>query len=87
MGLYWAISGDGLRARRALAWLALVAALSITGMTWFGFPQTGKDEQASGAVTTATGRQPITLTIRKSDPVRPLPQHHRTDPWVRSCWV
>lgn len=73
LGLYWALSGYGLRARRALAWLALVTVLSIIGMTWFGFPQAGTDQKVSGAVATATGRQPITLTIRRLDPVRSLP--------------
>jgi uncharacterized protein YjbI with pentapeptide repeats len=70
--LYWTISGYGLRARRALAWLALLTALSIGGLTWFGFPQTVKDQKVSGTVITPTGRQPIALTIRQSDPVRPL---------------
>lgn len=70
--LYWAISGYGLRARRALAWLALLTALSIGGLTWFGFPQTGTDQKASGTVATPAGRQPITLTVRQSDPIKPL---------------
>ncbi|MFI0406563.1 hypothetical protein [Actinomadura sp. 3N508] len=72
LGLYWAISGYGLRARRGLAWLALLTVLSISGMAWFGFPQTAKDQQATGAVTTPTGPQPITLTIRQSNPVTSL---------------
>jgi hypothetical protein len=72
LNLYWAISGYGLRARRALAWLTLVTILSITGMSWFGFPQTANDQNAAGTVATPAGRQPITLTIRRSDPVKPL---------------
>lgn len=73
LGLYWVISGYGLRARRALAWLALLAVISIAGMTWFGFPHTAKDQIATGTVTTPAGRQPINLTIRQSDPVGPFP--------------
>jgi hypothetical protein len=56
----------------ALACLALLAVLSITGLAWFGFPQSAEDQKASGTVATPTGRQPINLTIRQSDPVRPL---------------
>lgn len=73
LALYWAASGYGLRARRALAWLALLIVLSIGGLAWFGFPQTAKEQKASGMVVTQAGRQPITLSIRQADPVRPLP--------------
>ncbi|MBA9005959.1 pentapeptide repeat-containing protein [Thermomonospora cellulosilytica] len=72
--LYWAISGYGLRARRALAWVAVVAVLSIAGMAAFGFPQTAKTQQATGTVTTPTGPQNIRLTIQQSKPVKPLPE-------------
>lgn len=72
LGLYWALSGYGLRARRALAWLVLLIALSITGLSWFGFSQTSKDQIASGTVATSAGRQPIILTIRQSEPVKTL---------------
>lgn len=73
LALYWAVSGYGLRARRALAWLALLIILSIGGLTWFGFPQTATEQTANGAVVTQAGQQPITLSIRQADPVKPLP--------------
>ncbi|WP_187437714.1 hypothetical protein [Actinomadura decatromicini] len=38
-------SGYGLRVRRALAWLALLAVLSVAGIAWFGFPHTAKDQR------------------------------------------
>lgn len=73
LGLYWAVSGYGLRARRALAWLALLIVLSIGGLTSFGFPQTAKSQAAGGTIVTELGRQPITLNIRQSEPVKPIP--------------
>lgn len=73
LGLYWAVSGYGLRARRALAWLALLIILSVGGLTWLGFPQTAMEQKASGSVVTPAGRQPITLSIRQVDPVTALP--------------
>jgi hypothetical protein len=72
LGLYWVLSGYGLRARRAVAWLSMLAVISIAGMTWFGFPQTATDRTAVGTVTTPAGRQPINLTFRQSDPVKPV---------------
>ncbi|REF00657.1 hypothetical protein DFJ69_6213 [Thermomonospora umbrina] len=70
--LYWSLSGYGLRARRALAWVLLVAVLSIAGMTVFGFPQTAKQQRATGTIATPTGPQAIDLTIQQSEPVIPL---------------
>lgn len=40
----------------------------IAGMTAFGFPRTAKMQQATGTITTPTGRQAISLTI--SSPTR-----------------
>jgi hypothetical protein len=38
-----------------------------------GFPAKGKDLKADGTLTTATGRQPIAVTIHQSDPTKKLP--------------
>ncbi|WP_148233007.1 pentapeptide repeat-containing protein [Thermomonospora curvata] len=72
--LYWAVSGYGLRARRALVWVLVVAVLSIAGMTAFGFPQNAKAQKATGTIVTPAGPQAVTLTIRQDDPAKNLPE-------------
>jgi hypothetical protein len=67
--LYWVNSGYALRARRALIWLALTVAASIIALTMFGFPTAPKEQHARGSLTTPTGPQPLTVTLRTADPV------------------
>jgi hypothetical protein len=73
LNAYWATSGYALRARRALACLTLVVAATILALTLWGFPATGKDLKADGTLTTATGGQPIAVTLHQSDPTKKLP--------------
>ena len=70
--LYWASSGYALRARRALAWLAVVIAATIAALALAGFPTSGTDLNAHGTLTAPTGAQPITVTVHQADPVKAL---------------
>ncbi|WP_308427891.1 pentapeptide repeat-containing protein [Streptomyces roseolilacinus] len=66
---YWALSGYGLRATRALAWLGAATAVTITVMVLWGLP-------ADDPKPTTTGRQvavgqEVVLTTATPDPVNP----------------
>ncbi|MEU6624011.1 pentapeptide repeat-containing protein [Streptomyces litmocidini] len=65
--LYWALSGYGLRAVRALAWLVLAMTATVLVMMLWGLPQADPDPVSAG---TTDGRR-ITLTTRKPEPVNP----------------
>ncbi|MEV5725929.1 pentapeptide repeat-containing protein [Streptomyces pharetrae] len=67
--LYWALSGYGLRATRALTWLGAAMAVTIAVMMLWGLP-------ADDPRPTTTGRQvavgqKISLTTATPDPVNP----------------
>jgi uncharacterized protein YjbI with pentapeptide repeats len=65
--LYWALSGYGLRAVRALAWLVLAMTATVLAMMLWGLPQTDPDPVSTG---TTDGRR-VALTTRKPAPVNP----------------
>ncbi|SFY51011.1 pentapeptide repeat-containing protein [Streptomyces sp. F-1] len=65
--LYWALSGYGLRALRALAWLALTMTTTVLAMMLWGLPQADPDPVSEG---TTDGRR-VTLTTRKPTPANP----------------
>ncbi|WP_346172589.1 pentapeptide repeat-containing protein [Streptomyces cuspidosporus] len=65
--LYWALSGYGLRAGRALAWLVLAMTATVLAMMLWGLPQGDSDLVSAG---TTDGRR-VTLTTRKPAPVNP----------------
>ncbi|MET8080863.1 pentapeptide repeat-containing protein [Streptomyces sp. NPDC005303] len=70
---YWALSGYGLRALRAMAWLVVAMTATILALMLWGMP-------AEDPKPTITGRQvaigqDITLTTETADPVNP------TGPW------
>ncbi|MEV5644897.1 pentapeptide repeat-containing protein [Streptomyces flaveolus] len=65
--LYWALSGYGLRAVRALAWLVLAMTATVLAMMVWGLPRTDPDPVSAG---TTDGRR-ITLTTQKPTPVNP----------------
>ncbi|MET7320189.1 pentapeptide repeat-containing protein [Streptomyces sp. NPDC005549] len=67
LGLYWVLSGYGLRATRALAWLVLAMTATVLTMMLWGLPQTDPDPVSTG---TTDGRR-ITLTTRKPTPANP----------------
>jgi uncharacterized protein YjbI with pentapeptide repeats len=69
LSLYWALSGYGLRATRALAWLGAAMAVTIAVMVLWGLP-------ADAPKPTTTGRQAavgqeIVLTTDTPEPVNP----------------
>ncbi|MEU9168562.1 pentapeptide repeat-containing protein [Streptomyces sp. NPDC048420] len=71
LAIYWAVSGYGLRASRALGWLLVTMVATVFTMMLWGLPQ---DEPKPTSVGDLTGRS-ITMTTDTSDPINP------TDPW------
>ena len=65
--LYWAASGYGLRATRALGWLLLAMTATVLAMMVWGVPKDDPRPRSTGQIT-GTG---ITLTMDKTDPVNP----------------
>ncbi|MFM9371388.1 pentapeptide repeat-containing protein [Streptomyces sp. Da 82-17] len=66
---YWLLSGYGMRASRALVWLAAAMVVTITLLMAFGLPQESPKQQATGVVPPGGGR--VTLEIDKDDPQNP----------------
>ncbi len=64
---YWALSGYGLRAARALVWLLAAITLTMLVMMLWGLPQ---DDLSSRSTGTLTGRH-ITLTTGTTAPLDP----------------
>ncbi|GAA2390236.1 hypothetical protein GCM10010420_12440 [Streptomyces glaucosporus] len=69
LSLYWAVSGYGLRASRALGWLAGAMLATVVLLMSFGIPQNSPGQEATGTVPPGGGR--ITFTIDKEDPRNP----------------
>ena len=67
LALYWAASGYGLRATRALGWLLLAVVATVLAMMLWGLPQDDPEPVSTGTVT--GGR--VTMTTDKPDPVNP----------------
>ncbi|MFE2640779.1 pentapeptide repeat-containing protein [Streptomyces scopuliridis] len=66
---YWLLSGYGLRASRALGWLALAMTTTILLMMGFGLPQDSPKQAATGTVPPGGGR--VTFKMDKEDPRNP----------------
>jgi hypothetical protein len=66
---YWLLSGYGLRASRALAWLALAMTATIALMMGFGLPQSSPEQRATGVVPVGGGA--VTFKIDKEEPKNP----------------
>ncbi|MFF4101318.1 pentapeptide repeat-containing protein [Streptomyces sp. NPDC001903] len=64
---YWALSGYGLRASRALGWLMLAMTVTVLVMMLWGLP---KDDPKPLSTGTFDGRR-ITMTTTTPDPVNP----------------
>lgn len=64
---YWALSGYGLRASRALGWLLGGMATTVLLMMLWGLPKDDPRPQSTG---TLTGRR-LTLTTIGAEPVNP----------------
>ncbi|MFD4874067.1 pentapeptide repeat-containing protein [Streptomyces sp. NPDC058420] len=67
--LYWLLSGYGLRASRALGWLALAMLTTILLLMAFGLPQSEPKQEAVGIVPPNGGM--VTFEIDKENPKNP----------------
>ncbi|MEU6008607.1 pentapeptide repeat-containing protein [Streptomyces sp. NPDC047453] len=65
---YWAISGYGLRASRALVWLLTAMTATVLAMMLWGLPRYDPKPTITG---TPTGTRSITITTVTPDPVNP----------------
>ncbi|MEU2100229.1 pentapeptide repeat-containing protein [Streptomyces globisporus] len=66
---YWALSGYGLRASRALAWLGAAMLVTIVLLMAFGLAQENPNQTATGTVPAGGGK--VTFEIDKDDPQNP----------------
>ncbi|MFC8669585.1 pentapeptide repeat-containing protein [Streptomyces sp. NPDC057199] len=66
---YWMLSGYGLRASRALGWLAAAMLVTIMLLMGFGLPKDSPKQEATGTVPPGGGK--ITFEIDKADPQNP----------------
>ncbi|SMQ17520.1 Pentapeptide repeat-containing protein [Streptomyces sp. Ag82_O1-12] len=66
---YWALSGYGLRASRALAWLGVAMLLTIVLLMAFGIAKDTPKQTATGTVPAGGGK--VTFEIDKDDPQNP----------------
>ncbi|MCG3039797.1 pentapeptide repeat-containing protein [Streptomyces sp. S1A] len=69
LAAYWAVSGYGLRAVRALGWLGATMLVTVVLLMGFGIPEDSPKQEATGTVPPGGGT--VTLTIGKADPRNP----------------
>ncbi|MFD4863578.1 pentapeptide repeat-containing protein, partial [Streptomyces atratus] len=65
--IYWMLSGYGLRALRALAWLFLAVWATLASLMLWGLPDDDWEPKAVGAITS----QNVTMSLEKPDVVNP----------------
>ncbi|MGY4745883.1 pentapeptide repeat-containing protein [Streptomyces sp. ATMOS53] len=82
---YWALSGYGLRALRALGWLTLAMATTILLMMGWGLPIESPKQTAVGVVPTGGGR--VTFEIDKASPKNPTGDRFTTKRFEKSLSV
>jgi hypothetical protein len=80
--MYWLLSGYGLRASRALGWLALAMLTTILLMMGFGLPSEPPKQEATGLVPPGGGR--FTFVIDKDDPKNPTRNRFTTERFDKS---
>ncbi|MFE9721676.1 pentapeptide repeat-containing protein [Streptomyces halstedii] len=66
---YWLLSGYGLRASRALGWLAAAMLVTIVLLMGFGLPKDDPKQEATGTVPPGGGK--VTFEIDKNEPQNP----------------
>ncbi|GAA3310760.1 hypothetical protein GCM10020295_78670 [Streptomyces cinereospinus] len=66
---YWLLSGYGLRASRALGWLAAAMLVTVVLLMGFGVPRDSPEQKATGTVPPGGGR--VTFEMTKGDPQNP----------------
>ncbi|GGT52846.1 hypothetical protein GCM10010243_33990 [Streptomyces matensis] len=72
---YWLLSGYGLRASRALGWLAIALLVTIFLMMGWGLPDSSPKQTASGAVPAGGGH--VSLVVDKTEPELTVPSAQR----------
>ncbi|MYW04408.1 hypothetical protein GT354_40275, partial [Streptomyces sp. SID3343] len=72
---YWALSGYGLRATRALTWLGLAMTATVLAMMLWGLPTDDPKPQVVGKQ--VTPGQDVRLTVDTPDPELTGPPHER----------
>ncbi|RVU18949.1 hypothetical protein EOT10_31075 [Streptomyces antnestii] len=66
---YWALSGYGMRASRALAWLGAAMLVTIVLLMGLGLPKDAPKQAVTGTVPAGGGK--VTFEIDKADPQNP----------------
>jgi hypothetical protein len=66
---YWMLSGYGLRASRALGWLAAAMLVTIVLLMGFGLPKNSPKQEATGTMPSGGGQ--VTFKIDKKNPQNP----------------
>ncbi|MFF7362740.1 pentapeptide repeat-containing protein [Streptomyces sp. NPDC008125] len=75
--LYWLLSGYGLRASRALGWLAVAVFLTIFFLMGFGIPENSAKQEATGTVPPGGGR--VVFEIDREAPLNPTGSRYTTE--------
>ncbi|MFD9465847.1 pentapeptide repeat-containing protein [Streptomyces sp. NPDC060027] len=86
LAAYWALSGYGLRATRALVWLLLAMAGTLLAMMLWGLPADEPQAQSTGKMTGQDIRL-TTDTPAPSNPVGPLHERVSTERFEKSLRV
>ncbi|MEU9530670.1 pentapeptide repeat-containing protein [Streptomyces sp. NPDC048210] len=71
---YWALSGYGLRATRALVWLGAAMGVTVATLMLWGLPNEEPKQEATGTVPAGGGK--VSFEIDKSDPQNPTGDWH-----------
>lgn len=82
---YWLLSGYGLRASRALGWLAVAMLTTVLLLMGAGLPQDSPQQVASGTVPAGGGR--VTFEIDKADPRNPTADRFTTERFEKALSV
>ncbi|WP_405959410.1 pentapeptide repeat-containing protein (plasmid) [Streptomyces sp. NBC_00868] len=82
---YWLLSGYGLRASRALGWLAAAMLVTIMLLMGFGLPQESPKEKVTGTVPPGGGH--VTFEIDKADPQTPTGNRFTSERFEKSLNV
>ncbi|MFJ4685468.1 pentapeptide repeat-containing protein [Streptomyces sp. NPDC088789] len=82
---YWALSGYGLRASRALGWLAASMLVTIVLLMGFGIPQDSPKQEATGTAPPLDGT--VSLEIDKQDPQNPSGDRFTSDRFEKALNV
>lgn len=86
LALYWALSGYGLRASRAIAWLLVSMTVTVLALMLWGLPTALPEPKSTGELT----GQHIALITHTPEPVNPdgpVPKRLTTDRFERALRV